>query len=159
MHPSIVPSVREEPCFRSNDTKSSVVGSSCTNGDVRGTTKFGHTGSGKAGATAKQSRGQEANFSRPALATINDGTPKDTGTKEVQTACSPDTRPGDRISKMPLEVGRAAQFGDQTVARNEKCQVFEVVLQQQENTICPSCARSPRRAALPAHARGCFGLS
>jgi hypothetical protein len=64
------------------------------------------------------------------------------------------------VPLLPLsEVGRASRFGDKTLGRSAKCNVFEVVLQTRELTKCPACARSPKRARLPAHARGCFGLS
>jgi hypothetical protein len=67
---------------------------------------------------------------------------------------------GEVIPFMPLsEVGKASRFGDKTLGENNKCNVFEVVLQTKEQTMCPACVRSPKRARLPAHARGCFGLS
>ncbi|TKA79486.1 hypothetical protein B0A49_03403 [Cryomyces minteri] len=46
-----------------------------------------------------------------------------------------------------------------TTGEESKCYVFEVVLQRREVGDCPACARSPRRRALPARARGCFGES
>jgi hypothetical protein len=59
------------------------------------------------------------------------------------------------------EIGKASRFGNETLCgtNNNKCNVFEVVLQSKEATVCRACAKSPRRARLPAHARGCFGLS
>lgn len=56
------------------------------------------------------------------------------------------------------EIGKASRFGDMTL-KGGKCNVFEVVLQSKEETMCPACARSEKRAKLPAYARGCFGLS
>lgn len=61
---------------------------------------------------------------------------------------------------MPLsEVGKASRFGDCSFSEKSRCNVFEVVLQSRERSICPACARSANRARLPAYARGCFGLS
>lgn len=71
-----------------------------------------------------------------------------------------DAKAGEVVPLIPLsEVGKASRFGDKTLGTNSKCNVFEVVLQTKETTICPACARSPRRARLPAHARGIYGLS
>jgi hypothetical protein len=49
--------------------------------------------------------------------------------------------------------------GTLTQPTSRKCGVFEVVLIRQEMTICPACARSPKRARLPAYARGIYGQS
>ena len=70
-----------------------------------------------------------------------------------------DAKTGQTTATPLSEVGKASRFGDKTLMGSNKCNVFEVVLQRKEVTICPACARSPRRARLPAHARGCFGLS
>ncbi|KAF2735173.1 hypothetical protein EJ04DRAFT_523112 [Polyplosphaeria fusca] len=70
-----------------------------------------------------------------------------------------DAHTGEVIPVPLSEVGKASRFGDRTLGEAAKCHVFEVVLQSQEPTICPACARSPKRAKLPAHARGCYGLS
>jgi hypothetical protein len=71
-----------------------------------------------------------------------------------------DGKVGEMVPLMPLsEVGKASRFGDRTLGANSKCNVFEVVLQTKEMTICPTCARSPKRARLPAHARGIFAPS
>ena len=152
--------MQEEPLTRSksNDTESPAVGSLCTKGDVRGTIETKHS-STPGITTRKQSRGDEPNLSQSALATVDNGTPKDICRTPVMNgvprAYCPDGCTGDGLSG----VDKASRFGNQTLMGRQKCQVFEVVLQQKETTICPSCARSPRRAALPAHSRGCFGLS
>ncbi|KAF1366067.1 hypothetical protein EJ07DRAFT_150530 [Lizonia empirigonia] len=162
LHPSITPFGRSNPS-QVDDTSSPTVGPSYIGGNVREMIKPKRTWKPRA-ATKKQSRGRKPSLSRPALATTNDGAPKGArltpGINSVETACSQDGRRRREISIMPLpEVGNASRFGDQMLGESKKCQVFEVVLQTRESTICPSCARSPRRAALPAHARGCFGLS
>lgn len=157
MHPSITPLIHDDPTprSRSGDTTVLAVGSLCTNGIVRGTKKPTHDDRPKT-TTSEQSGGHDRKPTRPVLATVDDGT----GTHGVRAASPRDGRAGEAISIMPLSgVGKASRCGAQILAESKKCQVFEVVLQQQEMTICPSCARSPRRAALPAHARGCFGLS
>lgn len=69
-----------------------------------------------------------------------------------------DAKAGKTISVPLSEVGKASRFGDRTL-EHKACNVFEVVMQRRETTMCPACTRSPRRAQLPAHARGCFGLS
>jgi hypothetical protein len=77
-----------------------------------------------------------------------------------QVITTQNLKSGERRPLMPLsEVGQASRFGDKTLRGHSKCTIFEVVLQTKEQTACPACMRSPRRAALPAHARGCFGLS
>ncbi|KAF2476529.1 uncharacterized protein BDR25DRAFT_339512 [Lindgomyces ingoldianus] len=70
-----------------------------------------------------------------------------------------DVKTGEAIMVALSEIGKASRFGDKTLGGTGKCRVFEVVLQQNEPTMCPACIRSPKRARLPAHARGCFGLS
>ncbi|PSN63241.1 hypothetical protein BS50DRAFT_637760 [Corynespora cassiicola Philippines] len=70
-----------------------------------------------------------------------------------------DAKTGEVIPMALSEIGKASRFGDQMLGERSKCNVFEVVLQNRESTVCPACARSPKRARLPAHARGCFGLS
>lgn len=60
--------------------------------------------------------------------------------------------------------GRSGDDGAQVVpvglaGENKKCMVFEVVLQTREQTMCPACARSPKRARLPAYARSIFAQS
>lgn len=154
MHPSIRPSVQEESSWHTRSEKlvPSVARPLSTREDG------GRT-------VGQQTNGTRKNPTRKhhiALATIDDGTPDDlphtTGTNGVQMAqiSALNTREGPtRVA--PPEV--ASRITDQSIVENTRCQVFEVVLQQNERTICPSCARSPRRAALPAHARGCFGLS
>ncbi|KAF2691979.1 hypothetical protein K458DRAFT_411665 [Lentithecium fluviatile CBS 122367] len=70
-----------------------------------------------------------------------------------------DAKTGEIIPVPMLEVGKASRFGDKTLGESNKCNVFEVVQQKKEATICPACARSPRKAWLPAYARGCFAVS
>ncbi|KAF2192657.1 hypothetical protein K469DRAFT_717232, partial [Zopfia rhizophila CBS 207.26] len=69
-----------------------------------------------------------------------------------------DAKTGEIVRVTLSEIGKASRFGDKALGENGKCHAFEVVLQSKEATICPSCARSPKRAKLPPHARGCFGL-
>ncbi|KAF1838725.1 hypothetical protein BDW02DRAFT_575997 [Decorospora gaudefroyi] len=67
---------------------------------------------------------------------------------------------GEESGLMPVsDIGKACRFGDNASVEVKRCNVFEVVLETKERTICPACARSPKRARLPAHARGCFALS
>ncbi|KAJ4984128.1 hypothetical protein SVAN01_10360 [Stagonosporopsis vannaccii] len=114
--------------------------------------------------TTRQSRGAQPQLCRFALNAIDNGTPKYHHRKSkndgAQTASRTGGKPEDnRHSTTPQSaVGKESQKSSPTYVK-EKCHVFEVVLQRLENTVCPACARSPRRAALPAHARGCFGLS
>jgi hypothetical protein len=71
-----------------------------------------------------------------------------------------DAKTGKTILISVSEIGKASNiFGHKPCGEEGKCNVFEVVSQTKEVTMCPSCARSPKRARLPAHARGCFGLS
>ncbi|KAH7126813.1 hypothetical protein B0J11DRAFT_505536 [Dendryphion nanum] len=71
-----------------------------------------------------------------------------------------DKRTGKTIPISLAEIGKASRFGDVSLGgEGSKCNVFEVVLQTKESSACPACIRSWRRARLPAHARGCFGLS
>lgn len=158
LHPSITPSI--EDSSRWNNTGVPAVGPSRTIENVQETIMFVHS---DPPTMRKQSRGQEVHFTRAAAASLDDGTPKDNhrdpGTNGVRV-CPEYGKKREPISTMPLsEVGKASRSSPRVLAESKKCQVFEVVLQQHETTICPSCARSPRRAALPAHARGCFGLS
>ena len=154
MHPSIRPSIQEESSWHTRSEKlvPSVARPLSTKEDG-GRTVRQQTNSTRRKSTRKH---------HIALATIDDGTPDDlpnaTGTNGVQTAqiSTLNTREGP-TQAAPPEV--ASHVTDKGIVENTRCQVFEVVLQQNERTICPSCARSPRRAALPAHARGCFGLS
>jgi hypothetical protein len=81
---------------------------------------------------------------------------------------------------LPLSgVERASGVSNKAVGERRSCNVFEFVLQSKEVTMCPACARSPRRANLPARdcppttqqprdadnrrpwldARSCLGLS
>jgi hypothetical protein len=77
------------------------------------------------------------------------------------TAYARNADTGEVIPVALSEIGKASRFGDETLCgtNKNKCNVFEVVLQSKEATMCPACARSSRRARLPAHARGRFGLS
>jgi hypothetical protein len=165
LHPSITPLIHDDltPPSRPGDTTVPAVGTSCTNGIERETNKPTHDDRPKT-TMSEQSRGRESKSTHPVLATIDDGTPKnnrcDPETHGVRAASPRDGRAGEAISIMPLSgVGKAPQCVPQILVESKECQVFEVALQQQEVTVCPSCARSPRRAALPAHARGCLGLS
>jgi hypothetical protein len=64
------------------------------------------------------------------------------------------------VAGLPLsEIGKASRFGDPALSGEKQCSTFEVVLRRNEKTACPACARNPKRARLPAHARGCFGLN
>ncbi|KAF1842337.1 uncharacterized protein K460DRAFT_370311 [Cucurbitaria berberidis CBS 394.84] len=93
---------------------------------------------------------------RPGVAVIKD-TP---ATNTDMTTVSNGAKTEEVIPMLPLsEIGKASRFGDKTLGEGSKCSVFEVVFQSKEQTVCPACARSPKRARLPAHARGCFGLS
>jgi hypothetical protein len=99
---------------------------------------------------------------RPTLPTIDLSTPGHTHTALVSNGTKVvyprNPKTGETIS-IPLdEIGKASRFGDKTLAGG-KCNVFEVVLQNKEETMCPACTRSDKRAKLPAHARNCFGLS
>lgn len=116
----------------------------------------------KSGATTSGTVGPN---SRPKLAAV-DGTlrtsahmapvPNTNGAKKMMPE---NTRNRDVVPLLPLsEIGKASRFGDKTLSGNI-CTVFEVVLQRKEGSVCPACVKSPRRAQLPAHARGCFGLS
>lgn len=59
------------------------------------------------------------------------------------------------VRPLPLsEIGKASKFGD---AGGKACNIFEVVLQTQESTMCPACARNPKRARLPARKYTVFG--
>ncbi|OCK81669.1 hypothetical protein K432DRAFT_279488, partial [Lepidopterella palustris CBS 459.81] len=78
------------------------------------------------------------------------------GTSE---AYSTDSKAGEAIPIPLEEIGIASRMSKTSLGENGKCHVFEVVLQRQEATICPFCARSTRRRNVPARARGCFGLS
>lgn len=148
LHPSITPFIHEDPLSRSRsyNTKTAAFGSSCTNGDEQESIATKQSSRTRT-STRKQSRSQHTNLPRPALATIDDGTLKDTActpdVNGVQKASAPDGRTGDGISIMPLvEIGKASRFGDQALVESRNCQVFEAVLQQKEATICPSCVRS-----------------
>jgi hypothetical protein len=108
--------------------------------------------------------GNGPNLSRPDLRTIDDTPHSDTytssGNQGATPKCGRDDKPGEVAPLLVLsEVGKASRLGDKTLGESSKCNVFEVVLQTREATKCPACARSPKRARLPAHARGCFGLS
>jgi hypothetical protein len=108
------------------------------------------------GATSKPSPSQEI------LATIDLSSPGSTHTKTVGNAQAVYPRDATTGKTIPIplsEIGKASRFGDKTLGESGKCNVFEVVLQTKEATSCPACTKSPRRAKLPAHARGCFGLS
>lgn len=85
--------------------------------------------------------------------------PVPTCTNEARMAYAKDVKTGMTIAIPLSEVGKASRFGDAALSENTKCNVFEVVLQSKEASMCPACARSPKRAMLPAHARGCFGMS
>lgn len=100
---------------------------------------------------------------RPKLPTIDLSVPGNTvvastghGTEAVYPR---DAKTGRMIPIDLKEIGKASRFGDTRLGEGGKCSVFEVVLQTKETTACPACARNPKRARLPAHARGCFGLS
>jgi hypothetical protein len=43
------------------------------------------------------------------------------------------------------EIGKASRFANRTLGGSDKCQVFEVVLQSQEQTVCPAWVRDARR--------------
>ncbi|TKA65762.1 hypothetical protein B0A49_10796 [Cryomyces minteri] len=84
-------------------------------------------------------------------------------TTQVDTD-TPNNNPADLTmpSTLPLSAIGAASDRSRpagTTGEESKCYVFEVVLQRREVGDCPACARSPRRRALPARARGCFGES
>lgn len=102
------------------------------------------------GAVLSRATSQATIDDRPARTVVNGATvayPRDATTRES-------------IPLLPLsEIGKASRFGDKMAGDSSKCSVFEVVLQSREKTACPACVRSPKRAGLPAHARGCFGLS
>jgi hypothetical protein len=52
---------------------------------------------------------------------------------------------------LPLSENRkASRFGEKALGPRARCNVFEVVLQRKEASICPACAKSPKRAKLPA---------
>lgn len=162
LHPSITPLKQDESpgSLKSVEPKLSTAGSSRAMGDARRMTEQRYNSSPEDNAKW-QSRGNKPEIPRTALATIGDGAPKyyqAAGTNGVKTVRLSVPRNGSSMVPQP-ETGKSPQFGDQSFVESTRCQVFEVVLQQYEATICPSCARSPRRAALPAHARGCFGLS
>lgn len=87
-------------------------------------------------------------------------TPGTVAANGAKTEYPRDAKTGEVIPVPLSEIGKASRFGDKSLGDSEsKCNVFEVVLQSKEPTVCPACARSPRRAKLPAHARGCFGVS
>lgn len=90
----------------------------------------------------------------------NVSVPCQSGPPITQNAPHTSVHKGEIASLMPLsEVGTASRFGDKALAPGRTCDVFEVVLQTKEKSICPACARSPKRARLPAHARGIFASS
>ncbi|KAF2270808.1 hypothetical protein CC78DRAFT_573161 [Lojkania enalia] len=57
-----------------------------------------------------------------------------------------DAKTGEVIPVLLSEVGKASRFGDKQYGEEGKCHVFEVVLQSKEVTVCPACARSPKRS-------------
>lgn len=66
------------------------------------------------------------------------------------------TKPEEMVPALSLsDIGMASRWGDNTLGTRACCDVFEVVLQRRETTICPACARSPRRAKLPAREYPC----
>jgi len=76
---------------------------------------------------------------------------------EVAKAQSPqNTKLKEMVPGLSLsDIGAASRWGDNTVGTRACCDVFEVVLQRRETTVCPACARSPRRAKLPARKYPC----
>ncbi|KAF2656702.1 hypothetical protein K491DRAFT_715108 [Lophiostoma macrostomum CBS 122681] len=99
----------------------------------------------------------------PKLPSIDLSSPRNTVTKLLddgsEVVYPRDTTTGKTIPIPVSEIGKGSSFGHQALGEQGKCNVFEVVSQTKEETMCPACARSPKRARLPAHARGCFGLS
>jgi hypothetical protein len=129
---------------------------------------------------AKANRKPQPVLCRPSLSTIEDPSDNaDRARNNTKTMTGGDVKTGEVTAALPLsEVGKASRFGDKTLGERSKCNVFEVVLQSKERAMCPACARSPKRAGLPARkyfrssmfercadlillpdARGCFGLS
>jgi hypothetical protein len=128
--------------------------------------------------------GPTPTLSLPPLRTSDDRPPDNTHlvlcSGKVDTVTCRGAEVENVLPLLPLsEVERAAGAGDEALRERSSCTIFEVVLQSQEVTMCPACARSPRRAKLPARecppttqhprdadirppwldARGCFGLS
>ncbi|CAO2657436.1 Nn.00g035620.m01.CDS01 [Neocucurbitaria sp. VM-36] len=157
LHPSITPSGAEKVASQSTvDTRRATRG---PKDPKKGGCRSGANGKldGKSRAIALSSGGRGS--IRPTVP-VNDDTSPPTVSNGAKTAHPRDGTTGEVDPLLPLsEIGKASRFGDQTLGANSKCSVFEVVLQTKETTACPACARSPRRARLPAHARGCFGLS
>jgi hypothetical protein len=131
-------------------------------------TKTDSRSGGSKGKSSRNSRpssstpfGNGPKPSRPALPdTAHSDIDITSGSQNATANRGRDDQAGEVVPFPPLsEVGKASRFGDKMLGESAKCNVFEVVLQTKELTKCPACARSPKRARLPAHARGCFGLS
>ncbi|KAF2867975.1 hypothetical protein BDV95DRAFT_581018 [Massariosphaeria phaeospora] len=152
LHPSIAP-FRAEPVLQASWVVAQPTASkSNTNTDRRGRRKPNKP---KCSSKIARKDGDKANataVSRCVLPKI-----EIPGQMEPGVGYPHDAKTG-KTTPIPLsDIGKASRFGDQALGEN--CNVFEVVLKAQVPTMCPACARSPRRAKLPAHARGCFGLS
>jgi hypothetical protein len=75
----------------------------------------------------------------------------DRGPGTTLVDCPRDSKTGEAIPGLSFsEIGKASRFGDETLIRGTRCNVFEVVLQRKEASMCPACARNPERAKLPA---------
>lgn len=125
------------------------------------------TSSGGTSGTSEGTAGDETPRPRLSIPTIDLSSPGNCDkallstydTNSGEHVFPRDAKTGEVITIPIEEIGKASRINDFTSGENGKCRVFEVVLQQREATICPFCARSPRRRRVPAHARGCFGLS
>jgi hypothetical protein len=97
-------------------------------------------GSAFAESTASTTDGQSTRAIRlaPSSEIVRAQSPQNTNSEEIL--------PGLLLS----DVGTASRRGDKTLGSRLQCNVFEVVQQRKETTMCPACARCPSRAKLPA---------
>jgi hypothetical protein len=75
----------------------------------------------------------------------------------AQVQCLLNTKSEELFPGLPLsEIGRASRFNEKALGPRARCNVFEVVLQRKEASICPACAKSSKRAKLPARKSPCL---
>ncbi|KAJ4286659.1 hypothetical protein N0V90_012911 [Kalmusia sp. IMI 367209] len=166
LHPSVVPIEVDEVTAQANETLVRLSAGPQTTGSGKPKDKLNPTVEASANNTNRPTTYDNGGATTPSLAAVSpteallSRSPTvstcENGSKTVYVR---DANTGTTIPIPLFEVGKASRFGDRKLTAPAKCNVFEVVLQRNERTICPTCARSPRRASLPAYARGCFAPS